>query len=53
VVADEIKMNVGVIVGVGVDVGAGTTISTQKTLLPAGPMPNRVPSGARNIKSPW
>jgi len=47
-----INKKVGVTVGVGVAVGVGTTISTQKTLLPAGPIPNRVPSGALSMKSP-
>ena len=45
---DGIIGNVGVAVDVGVDVGGGTMISTQKTLAPIGPIPNRVPSGARS-----
>jgi hypothetical protein len=48
-IKDGIIGNVGVAVDVGVDVGGGTIISTQKTLVPAGSIPNRVPSGARSI----
>jgi hypothetical protein len=48
IIRDGIIGSVGVAVDVGVDVDGGTMISTQKTLAPIGPIPNRVPSGARS-----